>query len=72
MEVDPRSEAADKGMEAGNIILEVGGKPVSKPADVANGIRNAKAKGRKAVLFQVRSRQGTRFIALTLGENKQG
>jgi serine protease Do len=70
MEVDPRSEAADKGMEAGNIILEVGGKPVSKPADVANGIRNAKAKGRKAVLFQVRSRQGTRFIALTLGKKE--
>lgn len=71
MEVDPRSEAADKGLEAGNIILEVGGKPVLKPADVANGIKNAKAKGRKAVLFQVRSRQGTRFIALTL-DKKEG
>jgi serine protease Do len=70
MEVDPRSEAADKGMEAGNIILEVGGKSVSKPSDVANGIKNAKAKGRKAVLFQVRSQRGTHFIALTLDKKK--
>ncbi|MEJ2125332.1 MAG: Do family serine endopeptidase [Alphaproteobacteria bacterium] len=66
MDVDPSSEAADKGMSAGDIILDVNGKLVSRPSDVAKGIHDAQAKGRKAVLFQVRSRRGTHFIALSI------
>jgi serine protease Do len=64
--VDPTSEAAEKGLKAGDVILEVGGKPVASPAAVSEGVRDAKSKGRKAVLMQVRSDRQTRFVALSL------
>jgi serine protease Do len=70
-EVDPRSEAAEKGLKAGDVILEVGGKSVTRPSQVVDGIRDAKEKGRKAVLMQVKSNRQSRFIALSL-ENKKG
>jgi serine protease Do len=69
-EVDPSSEAADKGLKAGDVILDVGGKSVSHPSDVSDGIRKAKAKGRKAVLMQVRSNRRTRYVALSLETKK--
>jgi serine protease Do len=62
--VDPNSKAADQGLRRGDIILEVGGKAVSSADDVADGIREARDKGRRNVLVQVRSRDQQRFIAL--------
>lgn len=69
--VDTRSEAAEKGLKAGDVILEVGGKAVQRPQQVIEGVRDAKQKGRKAVLMQVRSNRQSRFIALSLETNKQ-
>ena len=69
--VDPTSEAAEKGLKAGDVILEVGGKPVANPAAVSDGIRDAKSKGRKAVLMQVRSDRQTRFVALSLNAKEK-
>jgi serine protease Do len=60
------SPAAAKGLEAGDVILEVGGQTVSKPADVRTGLEIAKKEGKKAVLFRVRSREGTRFVAIAM------
>ncbi|HKJ60464.1 MAG TPA: PDZ domain-containing protein, partial [Hyphomicrobiales bacterium] len=68
-DVDPISEAAEKGLSAGNVIIEVGGKSVSTPGEVAQGIREATQKGRKAVLLQVRTNRQTLFVALSL-DNK--
>jgi serine protease Do len=53
------------------VILEVGGKSVARPSQVVEGIRDAREKGRKAVLMQVRSNRQSRFIALSL-DNKKG
>ncbi len=69
-EVYQDSEAADKGLKSGDIILEVGGNRVSTPNDVSEGVRDARRKGRKAVLLQVRSNRDTRFVALSLDPNK--
>ena len=69
--VDPTSEAAEKGLKAGDVILEVGGKPVANPAAVSEGVRDAKSKGRKAVLMQVRSDRQTRFVALSLNSKEK-
>lgn len=65
-DVDPTSEAAEKGLKAGDVIIEVGGKRVKSPADVSDGVRDAKQKGRKAVLLQIRSDRQPRFVALSL------
>ena len=62
--VDPSGPAAAKGIKEGDVILEVAGQPVSKPSDVKAGIDAAKKEGRKAVLLRVKSREGTRFVAI--------
>lgn len=64
--VNPDSKAADKGLKAGDVILEVAGFEVSNPDDVAKSVRKAKEKGRAAVHMLVRSGGSQRFIALPL------
>ncbi len=64
LNVDPNSKAAEQGIKRGDIIVEINGKAVSAPDDVVEGIRQARDKGRKNVLVQLRSRDQQRFVAL--------
>jgi serine protease Do len=59
--------AAEHGFQVGDVILDVGGKSVSTPADIRKGLADAKSDGKHTVLFRVKSREGTRFVALPLG-----
>ncbi len=63
-EVEPDSPAADGGLKPGDVILEVRGKPVSRPSEVADAIDAAKSDGKKSILFRVKSDDGERFLAL--------
>jgi serine protease Do len=65
--VDPNGVAADHGFQVGDIILDVGGKAVSKPADVTKQVSDARKEGKHALLFRLKSGEGTRFVALPLG-----
>ncbi|HLN36695.1 MAG TPA: Do family serine endopeptidase, partial [Xanthobacteraceae bacterium] len=47
--------AADHGFQVGDIILDVGGKTVSTPADVRKSLADARKEGKRAVLFRVKS-----------------
>ena len=69
-DVDPNGPAAERGIKAGDVILDVGGKPVMTPAEVRDGLATAKKDNRKAVLMRVKSEQGTRFVAISLGDQK--
>ncbi len=62
--VEPDSPAADEGLKRGDIILEVRGKAVTQPSDVASEIDAAKSDGKRSVLFRVKSDDGERFLAL--------
>ncbi|HZZ60281.1 MAG TPA: Do family serine endopeptidase [Roseiarcus sp.] len=64
-DVDPDGAAAQKGIRTGDVILEVAGKPVSRPSDVKAAIVAARADGKKSVLMQVKSEDGARFVALS-------
>jgi serine protease Do len=63
-DVEPDSPAADEGLRRGDVILEVGGKAVSRPSQVADEIDAAKSGGKRSVLFRVQSDDGERFLAL--------
>jgi len=66
--VDPNGVAADHGFQVGDVILDVGGKPVSTPADVRKQLVEARKDGKHTLLFRVKSNEGTRFVALPLGD----
>ena len=63
-EVDPDGAAADKGLKQGDVILEVAGKSVNRPADVVAAIDSAKSGGKKSVLVRVKSNDGERYLTL--------
>jgi serine protease Do len=63
-EVDPDGAAADKGLKQGDVILEVAGKAVNRPADVVDAIDAAKSGGKKSVLVRVKSNDGERYLTL--------
>jgi len=65
--VYPSGVAADHGFQVGDVILDVGGKSVTNPAEVRKQLADARKEGKHAVLFRVKSGEGTRFVALPLG-----
>lgn len=64
--VDPASEAAEKGIQPGDIIVKVSGRDVKTPADVVEGVRQAKKADKASVLLLLRSQDQQRFVALAI------
>ncbi|MBS1183906.1 MAG: degP1 2 [Proteobacteria bacterium] len=65
--VDPSSAAADKGIAAGDLIVEVAQEEVLSPEDVAKTVDKQKSMGRKSVLLLVSNAGGDlRFIAVKI------
>jgi len=65
-QVDPNGAASDQ-FQAGDVILDVNGKAVSSPADVRKAVSDAQSDGKRSVLMRVKSNQGTRFVAVAIG-----
>jgi serine protease Do len=66
-EVEPASPAARQGLREGDLIVEAAGRPVTRPADVAEALREARRGERRTVLLRVRTGESTRFVALPTG-----
>jgi serine protease Do len=66
--VDPDSDAADKGLQPGDVVLRVGNRVVRNPADFQSGVAEAKKGGRNSVLLLVAHSQGggTGFVAIDI------
>src|SRR3954451_22619943 len=65
--VDPNSAAADKRIQMGEVIVEVGQEPVSSPADVTRRVEALKKEGKKSALLLVANAQGeVRFVAVSI------
>lgn len=64
-DVDPNGQAAERGLQPGDVILSVGDDAVTSPADVERMVENAKEGGMKAVLLRVKTGDQTRFVALS-------
>ena len=66
--VEPGSPAADRGLKTGDVILQVGGKPVSSVKDVRGALDEAHASGKRDVLMRVKTADGARFVAMPLAQ----
>ena len=67
--VDPSSDAAEKGLRPGFLIISVNQVAVTSPAEVAAAVAAARRAGRRSVLLLVKS--GTvpeAFVGVDIGE----
>jgi serine protease Do len=62
--VDPNGAAAEQGLAAGQVILDVGGKAVSTPQDVKSEVASARSQGKKSVLMRIQTAEGDRYVAV--------
>jgi serine protease Do len=65
-EVDPDGPAAERGVHAGDIILEVAGKPVNSPSDVRDRLDAARSSRKEAVLMRIKSGDTARYVAMPI------
>ena len=66
--IDPDSDAATKGLVAGDLIVEAGRQPIATVAEFSEQIAVAKDAGRKSLLLLLRRGGDPRFEALLLKE----
>jgi serine protease Do len=65
--VDPRSDAADKRLQPGEVVLEINQENVADPSDAVKKVKALKDAGKKTALLIVATGRGdTRFVALPL------
>ena len=67
-DVDPNGDAAERGIQAGDVIVSVNSSAVSSAADMQKAVKAASDAGRKAVLLQVQRDSKSEFIALPVAE----
>ncbi|GLR42470.1 serine peptidase [Mesorhizobium amorphae] len=67
-DVDPDSDAADRGIQPGDIITSVNSVEVSGTDDVTKAMTDAVKSGRKAVLMQITRDDTNRFVALPVAK----
>jgi serine protease Do len=65
--VDASSDAAEKRLSAGEVIVEVAQEAVSNAADVKKRVEQLKKDGKKSILLLVSNAEGElRFVALSV------
>ncbi len=65
-DLEPLSEAAEKGLMTGDVIVEINQQDVESPKNAADIIKKAKKAGRSSVLLLVNRDNDVRFVALKL------
>ena len=65
--VDPNSDAAEQGLQHGDLILSVNNQPVRSPAEVIAGADGARKAGRSSLLLLIkRGNSPEAFVAVSL------
>jgi serine protease Do len=67
-EVDPASDAAEKGLQPGDLITEAGQESIVTTDDFARVVEEARDAGRQSLLLLMRRAGEPRFVALSLAE----
>ncbi|MFC4168692.1 DegQ family serine endoprotease [Teichococcus aestuarii] len=71
-EVSPGSSAAERGLTAGDMILEVQQNRVSTPQEVQEQIARLRKQNRPSALMLIENGQGQRFVPLRLQPERSG
>jgi serine protease Do len=66
-EINPQSDAADSGLQVGDIVVSVASQPVNAPAEVDRLVNEARAHQRRAILIQFKRDQMSGFVAIPIG-----
>jgi serine protease Do len=70
--VEPGSPADEKGIQPGDVVMEVSQEPVAAPEDVAARIDQLRSEGRRSALFLVASQNDDmRFVAVRIEEGSE-
>jgi serine protease Do len=68
-EVTPGTPAADKGLKAGDVIVEVQQEEVSSPSDVQDRVERVRKTARQTVLMLIQTSDGLRYVPLPLKDS---
>jgi serine protease Do len=67
VEVEPGGLAANRGIDTGDLILDVADHAIAAPEDVYRLVNTAKNAGKHSVLMRIKSGDIAKFIALPIG-----
>ncbi|MDV7341183.1 DegQ family serine endoprotease [Terasakiella sp. A23] len=68
LDVDGDGPAAQKGIRAGELIVEVSQKEISSPEEVKKAVKNAIKTKQKSLLLLIDGEEGLRFVAVKLSK----
>lgn len=68
-EIEPGSTAEEKRLNEGDVVVSVNGRATKEVREVGAALAEAMEDDRKAVLFQVRSGERSRFVALPVSKS---
>jgi serine protease Do len=69
-DVAPNSSAAERGLKAGDVIVEVQQGEVSSPAEVQQKVDTVRKESRKSVLMLIQRQDGLQWVPLSLSGDK--
>jgi serine protease Do len=69
-DVDGDSDAATKGLKAGDVVLEINSQPVTAAADIEAAVKKAQDAGRPSVLLTVKSGDQRRVVSIKMVSKK--
>ena len=64
--VEPKGAAAEKGLQAGDVIIEANQQPVTSAEELTAAVTAASSKGRTSLLVFIARKDDRRFVALKL------
>lgn len=67
--VVPGTEAAEKGLQPGDVILDAGGDPVTSAQSITKAVDEAKSAGNDTVLLRIARDGSPRFVALKVKQS---
>jgi serine protease Do len=67
VEVEPGGLAAGRGIDPGDLILDVADEAIGAPEDVYRLVDTAKSAGKRTILMRIKSGDTAKFVALPIG-----